>query len=152
MRIVCSARRGLAPFAAKIMFAARTCVIGLSVVASGCAASKSPNYAGVYNPSVRPVNERPWKVEIEEDGKPAQLPPVRRMRPEEDDPSQPWSPNYGKGAGSAAQPPLPSVPRTVWPKPIETSVKTTSTSRALPDAEADVLIARAVNAHEIRRP
>ncbi len=152
MRIVCSARCGLAPLTAKFYSAARVCVIGSAVVASGCAANQSPNYAGAYNSPVQPVNERQWKVEIEEDGKPAQLPPVRRMRPEEDDPTQPWSPNYGRGAGSILPSPVPSEPRIVWPKPIETSVRIAPSSRPLAEAEADALIARAVNAHEIRRP
>ena len=36
------------------------------------------------------------RVEIEDDGLPAQLAP-RNRRPGPDDPSQPWSPNYGRG-------------------------------------------------------
>lgn len=36
------------------------------------------------------------KPEIEDDGLPAQIPPVRRNRTEPDNPREPFSPNYGK--------------------------------------------------------
>jgi hypothetical protein len=152
MRPVRFPRRGFAPLSPRSSVAARVCVVGLAAVASGCATQQPPSYAGVANPHVRPVTERPWKVEIEEDGKPAQLPPVRRMRPEEDDPSQPWSPNYGRGSSTSPPATAPVEPRTAWPKPIATTLRTASTPRALADADADALIARAVNAHELRRP
>jgi hypothetical protein len=35
------------------------------------------------------------KEDLEADGMPAQLPPLRRPRPIPDDPTEPWSPNYG---------------------------------------------------------
>ena len=144
---------GVLPPAFPSLSAARICVIGLTVVASGvvsgCASKEGPRYAGA--PLPQQVNERQWKVEIEEDGKPAQAPPVRRMRPEEDDPSQPWSPNYGRSGASGPIPPAPIpqdvAPRTSWPKPVDASMR-----RAMPDREADDLVARAVNAHEMRQP
>lgn len=143
-----------------LMPAARSVVIGATLVAGGCASSQSPQYAGVHQ-QPRPASERSWKVEIEEDGKPAQAPPVRRMRPDEDDPTQPWSRNYGRG--DAVRPPLaadrddavPAPARQAWPQPIETRGQTAALPRGaarLTDAEADVIIARAVNAHEMRRP
>ena len=142
---------GCLPPACLFASAARVCVIGLTVVASGCASKEGPRYAGAALP--QQVSERQWKVEIEEDGKPAQAPPVRRMRPEEDDPSQPWSPNYGRSRSGPSGPvpvaptPQQTAPRTPWPKPVETSVR-----RAIADTEADALVARAVNAHEMRQP
>jgi hypothetical protein len=151
MRSVCSARGGLAPLFVESSMVARVCVIGLAVVTSGCAATKTPSYAGVQNSQVRPVAERPWTVEIEEDGKPAQLPPVRRMRPEEDDPSQPWSPNYGR-RGATPQETAPAQLRTAWPKPIETAAKNISGTASSAQFDADALIAKAVNTHEMRRP
>ena len=140
---------GSLPPAVPSLSAARICVIGLTCLASGCASKEGPRYAGAAMP--QQVTERQWKVEIEEDGKPAQAPPVRRMRPDEDDPSQPWSPNYGRSGSSGPVPavpvPQPSVPRTPWPKPVETSVR-----RTLGEADADALVTRAVTAHEMRRP
>jgi hypothetical protein len=38
----------------------------------------------------------PPPVEIEDDGREAQRPPPARMFPQPDDPSQPFSPNYGE--------------------------------------------------------
>ena len=137
----------------------RLCAFGLvGAGVSGCATQSAPNYAGVHQPAPQRVAERQWKVEIEEDGKPAQLPPVRRMRPEEDDPSQPWSPNYGKPPGEW-QKPVPAKERAAWPQPIEASVNTASMnsapskpSRSLNAAEADQVILRAIQNHEVRRP
>jgi len=155
--------RGSMPLMSTTM-AARVCVIGLGVVATGCAANKQPTYvggphAGLYQVVPSRVNEL-RKVEIEDDGKPAQSPPVRRMRPEEDDPTQPWSPNYGKGASVPAAPAPAAEPtpaRTPWPRPIEASVRTTASppqvlaSRRLSEAEAEEVMLRAVTAHEMRK-
>ena len=155
--------RGLAPLSSTTK-AARVCVIGLGVVASGCAANKQPTYvggpyAGAHQVAPSRVNEL-RKVEIEDDGRPAQSPPVRKMRPEEDDPTQPWSPNYGKGAAApASEPAVPQeqLPRAPWPKPVEASVRTTASAplvmatRRLSEAEAEDVMARAVAAHEMRK-
>ncbi len=131
--------------------AARLLVIGLTGVAlAGCASKGAPNYAGAatYDAGApRSVTERQWKVEIEDDGKPAQAPPARRMRPEEDDPSQPWSPNYGrKNPQPIAPQPGPSQVRP-WPKPVEAAHRSSMNER-----DADAIIAAAVNAHEMRKP
>ncbi len=155
--------RGFAPFSSTTV-AARVCVIGLGVVATGCAANKQPTYvggpyAGSHQVAPARVNEL-RKVEIEDDGRPAQSPPVRKMRPEEDDPTQPWSPNYGKGAAApASEPAAPQqqLPRAPWPKPVEASVRTTASAplvmatRRLSEAEAEDVMARAVAAHEMRK-
>jgi hypothetical protein len=147
---------GFAPLRPRLNLAVRTFAFGLiGAGLSGCATQSSPNYAGVTQPSPQRVSERQWKVEVEEDGKPAQLPPVRRMRPEEDDPSQPWSPNYGKPAGAVEKPAQPAKERTAWPQPIDASLKTVvdeRPARKLNAAEADQVILRAIQNHEVRRP
>ena len=137
---------GKLPLKLLMSSAARFLVLGLTGAAlAGCAATRSPQYAGA--PVPRPVTEQQWKVEIEEDGKPAQAPPARRMRPEEDDPSQPWSPNYGSKSPLPVAPPPTRGPQRTWPKPVE------ATHRGpMDDREAEVIIARAVNAHEMRKP
>ena len=69
--------------------AGRCGLLGVALLLAGCA-SKPPTAspAGV-NTSVQTA-----KVEIEDDGLPAQVAP-RYRRSSPDDPSQPWSPNYG---------------------------------------------------------
>lgn len=141
---------GLRPYQSLILVAARLSVIGATLAVSACASTSERRYAGAYQPAAaQPVAERPWKTEIEEDGKPAQVPPIRRARPEEDDPSQPWSPNYGE---RNPQPPAVRTPHQAWPKPIETSIRTSEAKRPLSEAEAEIVMARAINAHENRRP
>lgn len=149
--------------------AARACVIGLAVVVSGCAANKQPSY--VNGPYIYPgaVPERvaaaapavPAKPEIEDDGLPAQT-PGRRMRPEEDDPSQPWSPNYGRGGTVGARPAMPpdrglpgTAPALTAPPPARQHDAAAAPRRplqqaTLSDAAADAIIVRAVSAHEQR--
>jgi hypothetical protein len=133
------------------VWAARVGVIGLAAVSSGCASDKQPNY--VNGPPSHMVAEpharvAPAKVIMEEDGMPAQA-PGRRMRPEEDDPSQPWSPNYGKGV---APKPLKSPPRLIEAQaPPLTPTHTAATRTEMSDVDADRLIARAIAAHEMRR-
>jgi hypothetical protein len=125
---------------------------------AGCATQNAPSYAGVHEAAPQRVAERQWKVEIEDDGRPAQAPPVRRMRPEEDDPSQPWSPNYGKPPSAWQKPTPPAKERTAWPQPIDASLQTATVdrpakaSRALNAAEADSVVLRAIQNHEVRRP
>lgn len=154
--------RGWLPLSSTTL-AARVCVIGLSVVATGCAANKQPTYvggpyAGSYGAAVPSRVNELRKVEVEDDGKPAQSPPVRKMRPEEDDPTQPWSPNYGSGkAAPTSEPVVPVQPRAPWPRPVEASVRTTAShpalqvTRRLSEAEAEDVMARAVAAHEMRK-
>lgn len=134
-----------------IMLAARLSVAGSLALVAGCASEKNPNY--VSGPMAqRMAAAPPHKVEMEDDGEPVQAPPVRRMRPEEDDPSQPWSPNYGRGgAASTPQPPL----STRLPKQVDAAVTdqraSTSSLTSLSSTEADALIAQAITAQEMRQ-
>ena len=108
------------------------------------------------------------KVEIEDDGQPVQSPPARAMRAEEDDPSQPWSPNYGSGATTGAKPrmvpaaPAFGAPHPYLPTQVDaeaprpglqriSSIANTGTLTRLSEAEADYLMAQAINAQEARR-
>jgi hypothetical protein len=69
-----------------------------AVIGGGCAQQTSysqPNwYAGGPAPR-QSAAAVPIPVEMEDDGRPAQLPPRVDVRAAPDDPSQPWSPNYG---------------------------------------------------------
>ena len=130
--------------------AARVGVLVHVLVVAGCASDK-PHY--VQGPRMAAQQ----KVEIEDDGQPVQLPPARRVRPEEDDPSQPWSPNYGPGGASTAPAGLPPVQ---VPKQVDANYGAVARPVALlsnggllsmTDAAADALIASAINAHEMQR-
>jgi hypothetical protein len=70
------------------------------------------------------------RVEMEDDGLPAQVTPTSAIRHEPDDPSQPFSRNYG----------LRPAARLSGPPPRMSS------------AEEEALIARAIAEHEMRRP
>ena len=69
--------------------AARCCLIGVALLLAGCASKPPMASPARVNTSVQTA-----KVEIEDDGLPAQVAP-RYRRSSPDDPSQPWSPNYG---------------------------------------------------------
>ncbi|MDX2264539.1 MAG: hypothetical protein NW215_06180 [Hyphomicrobiales bacterium] len=60
-------------------------------------------------------------VDLEDDGIEAQTPPPRRATPRPDDPSEPYSPNYGAGdrrrpAAPAATEPERTIPRNPPPR------------------------------------
>jgi hypothetical protein len=130
------------------------------VLLAGCASDK-PSY--VHGSGSHQMAAIPHKVEIEDDGQPVQPPPARAMRPEEDDPSQPWSPNYGQGGAPAvpsapARAVSPQLPKQVdayipapTPATYQPAVTSTGSLTRLSDNEADAVIARAINAHEMRR-
>ena len=91
--------------------------LALAGALSGCATSAA-DQAGTARAAAQS-----GRVDLEDDGLPAQVPPVRgRQLP--DDPDEPYSPNYG-----APRPP----------------VRMTS-------AQEDSIVARAMLAHEMRRP
>jgi hypothetical protein len=119
---------------------------------SGCATSQQPpQYAGAYQPPAPVPQTASGKADVEADGRPAQLPPARRPLPEEDDPSQPWSPNYGRPPGTYERPVAPPARSAASRTP---DVQTTAAlpARALRAAEADAVILRAIQAHEVRKP
>lgn len=133
-------------------------VVGLcvlpTVLLGSCASDKASHVQG---PAEQQFAAQIRKVEIEDDGQPVQSPPVRTMRAEEDDPTQPWSPNYGgptpvqpKTSPPAAMPRLPNPYAPTQTDAAAKVVRTGSLTR-LSEAEADLIIAQAINAHEMRR-
>jgi hypothetical protein len=91
--------------------------IGLAVVLTGCATSSAEPTVS-YQPAIHASGGV-----REDDGLPPQTPPPFRIRQVTDDPSEPFSFNYG---------PLPP--------------------RRLSNAEAEAVIARAITEHEMRKP
>jgi hypothetical protein len=64
-----------------------------AVCLAGCAAVGNANYADA--PAVAAYVARAPGVEVEDDGLPSQTPPSTRIRQMPDDPTEPYSRNYG---------------------------------------------------------
>lgn len=75
------------------LVAARIALAGALGLAGGCASSQSNQAAQGYAQPSQVAAAPP--VDVEADGKAAQVPPPARRVQEPDDPSEPWSPNYG---------------------------------------------------------
>ncbi len=88
----------------------------LAALLGACSSSKQPAGPQVFAwlqpepPPPAPIVTA--EVEIEDDGLPAQTPPSARIRGMPDDPTAPWSPNYGRsdaGVGHVAAAPTNAV-------------------------------------------
>ncbi len=128
-------------------------VVALAALSGGCAAT-TPGPSYVAGPVTAfpgdlppiPPQQPQTRVEIEADGLPAQLAP-RNPRPQKDDPSQPWSPNYGAARAAIAEAP-PAFPKSANAQVASVSVVTT---RAASNLDADDIIRRAIAEHEMRQ-
>lgn len=98
--------------------------LGLAVALAGCATSSAGETSAsrTHAPSER--------TEIEDDGLPAQAAPSSAIRRAPDDPSEPFSRNYG------LRPPA----------------RLSGPPTRMSSAEEEALIARAIAEHEMRRP
>lgn len=82
-------------------YAARAALAAILAALGGCASNENTaNYSGAN------VRVAQAATEIESDGLPAQTPPPRTIRDAPDDPSEPYSPNYGGINPSATMLPL----------------------------------------------
>jgi hypothetical protein len=84
-----------------------------ALLGGGCAQNQSynqsygqPNWYAGGPASQQTAAAVPIPVEMEDDGRPAQVPPRVDGRPTADDPTQPWSPNYGGPANRPARRPV----------------------------------------------
>lgn len=73
-----------------IAFCALAALSGLT----GCA-SAGANSHSTQNAVAAPPTAVAQAVEVEDDGLPAQTPPLQRAEQQPDDPAEPYSPNYG---------------------------------------------------------
>ena len=75
----------------------RSLVPLFAMLVAGCAQSGTytPQSWNVGGPQPAMAGAVRPRVEMEADGLPAQTPPLRRESAEPDDPSEPFSPNYG---------------------------------------------------------
>ena len=93
------------------------------------------------------------RVEIEEDGLPAQLAP-RIRRPGRDEPAEPWSPNYGNGGRSPLPPvtPAEAFEQSRRKQAAKEAAKAPAPVPArLTGVDEDTLVRRAIAEHEMRR-
>jgi hypothetical protein len=79
---------------------------------AGCSSTGATAPAGTVQTAA--AEPRPRWVDVEEDGREPQVPPPRRERLDQDDPTEPFSPNYGSAPARAATAPHP-VPYDVSP-------------------------------------
>lgn len=123
--------------------------LAIAVLAGGCAASTAgpskvagpvSTYPG--DPAPRPAVSRAAPVEMEDDGLPAQVAPKHR-RPMPDEPTEPWSPNYGtvRSDGSDV---VPFRTRVAAAAPV-------ATQSVAPRLDPDDIIRIAIAEHEMRR-
>ncbi len=140
--------RRAASLQSALSLAARLSVVGLTVVAAGCASKHAAHVppAGVGAAEARQAGA--WRVEIEEDGLPAQLAP-RNPRPTPDDPNEPWSPNYGsRGQQKAAT----AAPAATTPAMLSAPIRPARpTATRVTEMDEDAVIRRAIAEHEMRR-
>lgn len=94
------------------MLAVRLGLVGVFVVVGGCASSNTTTSQGYYRPAQVAAAPQP---DVEGDGMAPQAPPPAGRAQQPDDPTQPWSPNYGsqplRRPVLTAPPPAPARPR-----------------------------------------
>ena len=130
-------------------------VIGLGLLVSACASSQAGynDYAQVGAPPTQVAVAAPPPVELEDDGFAVQAPPRVRKNPEPDDPSEPFSPNYGPAPDGVTAPRAPAkMPvegqRHARKRPVIIRSRTTPMS----PAEVQAIMVQAMVAHERRNP
>lgn len=67
-----------------------------AVAAGGCAENQTRYDAAQHVRAIPPQVAEAQQQQLEDDGLPPQVPPPLRTKPDADDPSEPYSPNYGK--------------------------------------------------------
>jgi hypothetical protein len=103
-------------------------LLGATLVTAGCAHTEAEQSAAA-SPSSR----------IEDDGLPSQVAPPAGIRQQPDDPSEPYSPNYGG-------------PRAPLPDNAKRATTAALQSWPMTRAEQEMVILRAISAHEMRNP
>jgi hypothetical protein len=131
--------------------AERAVAIGILLALAGCASDKTARIPAAFGdlPPSYTAEVRPPRIAIEDDGLPAQPPPLRRSAAA-DDPREPWSPNYGtvpasKPAGPPPPPPTPTTTR------VAMVIKERFPILGAQPIDEDDIIRRAIAAHEMRR-
>jgi len=145
----------------------RAAAVGLLLALTACASDKSARIPAAFgdSPPSYTAEVHPPRFAVEDDGLPAQPPPLRRSEGA-DDPREPWSPNYGAAPASrTAELSAPAPVSSQTSEPASAPAQSTSLTPArvamvikerfpLFDArpiDEDDIIRRAIAAHEMRR-
>lgn len=92
-------RTGLRSAGAGVPCARAALLLSLALAAGGCSTTIPSPTGGLFGGIVAAMGEPEQKplapVDLEADGREAQRPPPLRMYRKDDDPTQPFSPNYG---------------------------------------------------------
>lgn len=132
--------------------AARFGALGLAALCSAGCAQRQSAYAppAHVRAPAPPQAHGAWvaKVEIEDDGLPSQLAP-RHRAPVKDDPSEPWSPNYGKPSTPAPTPPHPA--RSAATTVDDMAKRRLAAPQQVSGMDEEAIIRRAIAEHEMRR-
>lgn len=127
--------------------------VGLALFCSACAAPQAPSgVAGPQPPPATATYVGTWKLQVEADGLPAQHAPRERSNAP-DDPSEPWSPNYGSVPVRAEPLPtaLPPPPQKLQHAARKSAHVPAADAHRIASIDAEDIIRRAVAAHEMRR-
>lgn len=126
-------------------------VLGTAVLAAGCASKQASHTSGYSQMGAQRVAVVPPRVEMEDDGLPAQTPPPRRAAVA-DDPREPWSRNYG-GPAPSAQPAAasPAATAPAWRAVAPAQPLPPARRTRLSQVEEEDIIMRAIAEHEQRR-
>ena len=134
-------------------------VIGVGLLVSACASSHASHegYSNVGGPEPNQVAQvamsAPKQVELEADGLAVQAPPLKRKHTEPDDPSEPFSPNYGPAPDAERDAVEPTnVRRNFVPASHTGPLPFRARRRVMTSAEAEAIKVRAMVAHELRNP
>lgn len=134
-------------------------VLGTAVLIAGCASRQASHHSGYAQMGAQRVAIASPRVEIEDDGLPAQTPPPRQASTTPDDPREPWSRHYGRPAAPAASAGPAPRPATGSATAIPPALRAVAPAHPLPparhvrlsQAEEEDIIMRAIADHEQRR-
>ena len=138
---------------------ARAVAVGLLLSLTACASDKSAQLPPAFSdsPPSYTAEVRPPRITTEDDGLPAQPPPLHRLAGA-DDPREPWSPNYGATPASRmAELPTPTPTAAPTPTPALTPARVAMVIKerfplfGAQSIDEDDVIRRAIAAHEMRR-
>ena len=100
---MCALAAGRTPASKNRALIARAAAAAVLAALGGCASDQNSANAQYPGPDMRVAQV---VTDVEDDGLPAQTPPSPRIRQTADDPSEPFSRNYGGGNPSASTGPL----------------------------------------------
>ena len=135
-------------------------LIGVGLLVSACASSHASydGYSNVGGPwPAQVAMSAPQPIELEDDGLAVQAPPQARKNTEPDDPSEPFSPNYGPAPAGVPDEVEPASTRAAALRAAERQLlqyrsRTTPQRPPMSPAEVEAILVQAMIAHERRNP